>query len=378
MVRKLTYHLEKRLIDLDLRTFCDILYTLNQLSFKSNGTILSEACYEAEKLINIDTEGAAINSLLTSLGQLKLQAKPLLNKIAEHLLQRLSSEVPSHQVSDRELFAFTLTTATVNYIPKDSQQLYEVIGQRLTREKVFQSLGSFGPKHDLLWLDLVWSMCILNKATPELLATVLSPDFYNKIIYSKHKRNLGSMLKVLNVNGYASLLCSPTYTGPRITAGNSDMLLADIRGPDSQDKQKILMQVMDAMGSLASGPVFMATDVNTGMGFSVQGEVVFDQNLKPLKIEPYKILHQPLAESSASTPIPPDSTRVALLVVGYHDCLLGPAADLSGLTDLYVRLLEAKGFKVLLVKHSDIKLKEKTLDRVKMIQKKLHTLLGKD
>ena len=70
--------------------------------------------------------------------------------------------------------------------------------------------------------------------------------------------------------------------------------------------------------------------------------------------------------------------RVALLVVGYHDCLLGPAADLSGLTDLYVRLLEAKGFKVLLVKHSDIKLKEKTLDRVKMIQKKLHTLLGKD
>ena len=63
------------------------------------------------------------------------------------------------------------------------------------------------------------------------------------------------------------------------------------------------------MGSLASGPVFMATDVNTGMGFSVQGEVVFDQNLKPLKIEPYKILHQPLAESSASTPIPPDSTR---------------------------------------------------------------------
>jgi len=375
LVRKLTYHLEKRLIDLDLRTFCDILYTLNQLSFKSNGTILSEACYEAEKLIDLETDGAAISSLLTSLGQLKMQAKPLLNKIAVHLLQKLTSDDPNHKVSDRELFAFTLTTATVNYKPKDSEHLFEIIMQRITPEKV----KSFGAKHDLLWLDFVWSLCILNKATPELLTTVLSPEFYNKIIYSQYNRTVGSMLKVLNVNGYASLVCTPNYSGPRLTfGGNSDSehLLADVRGPVSPDKRQILQQVMDAMASLASGPAFMATDVNTGMGFNVQGEVVFDKNLKPLKIEPYKILNQQSAAGNASTPIPDDSSRVALMVVGYHDCLLG-GNDLSGLTDLYVRLLEAKGFKVLIVKHSDIKPKEKTLDRVKMIQKKLQTLLGK-
>ena len=66
--------------------------------------------------------------------------------------------------------------------------------------------------------------------------------------------------------------------------------------------------------------------------------------------------------------------RVALMVVGYHDCLLG-GKDLNGLTDLYLRLLQAKGFKVLIVKHSDIKPGEKTLERVKMIQQKLKTLL---
>ena len=67
--------------------------------------------------------------------------------------------------------------------------------------------------------------------------------------------------------------------------------------------------------------------------------------------------------------------RVALLVVGYHDCLLD-GNDVNGLTDLKIRLLEAKGFKVLIIRHSDLKPKENTLDRVKMIQHRLKILLN--
>ena len=39
LVRKLTYHLEKRLMNLNLETFCEILHSLSQLSFKSNVSI---------------------------------------------------------------------------------------------------------------------------------------------------------------------------------------------------------------------------------------------------------------------------------------------------------------------------------------------------
>ena len=70
-----------------------------------------------------------------------------------------------------------------------------------------------------------------------------------------------------------------------------------------------LTQVMDAMASLASGPVFMSVDANPGMGFNVEGEVVFDKTLKPLKIEPLKIFGSNKFSSSTIPSIPPDSNR---------------------------------------------------------------------
>ena len=85
---------------------------------------MSEACYEAEKLINLETPAASICSLLTSMGQLKMQEKELLNKISQHLMDKVKSE--DHQVSDRELFAFALTCASVNYLPRNSDEMFEV------------------------------------------------------------------------------------------------------------------------------------------------------------------------------------------------------------------------------------------------------------
>jgi len=378
LVRKLAYHLEKRLMNLNLETFCEILHSLSQLSFKSNPTLLSECCYEAEKLIGIETHSTAIRSLLTSLGQLKLQQKPLLNKISQHLLLKLKSEDPNHTVSDEELYAFTLCTAAVNYCPTESQELYEAIVNRLTRDRIKSSIKRW-TNEELPWLDFVWSLCLLGKATSEQLSTVLSEDFYHQIIYSNNNRKVGPILKLLNVNGYASLLCQPSYNGPQVksnpSATDEALPLSDIKGPVTQDKRQVVKQVMDAMASLASGPLFMSVDANTGMGFNVEGEVVFDKNLKPLKIEPIKILGSNKISSSTSPSMPPDSNRVALLVVGYHDCLLD-GIDVNGLTDLKIRLLEAKGFKVLIIRHSDLKPKENTLDRVKMIQHRLKILLN--
>ena len=102
--------------------FFNALLNSNRSSFQR--TLLSEACYEAEKLINLETPAASICSLLTSMGQLKMQEKELLNKISQHLMDKVKSE--DHQVSDRELFAFALTCASVNYLPRNSDEMIEV------------------------------------------------------------------------------------------------------------------------------------------------------------------------------------------------------------------------------------------------------------
>ena len=66
--------------------------------------------------------------------------------------------------------------------------------------------------------------------------------------------------------------------------------------------------------------------------------------------------------------------RVAILIVGYHDCLMG-SDELSGLTALLVRLLESQHYKTLIIRHDDLKPQHKKIDRIKILEKKLKTLL---
>ena len=65
---------------------------------------------------------------------------------------------------------------------------------------------------------------------------------------SQYNRNVGLMLKLLNVNGYASLLCGSNYTGPKIetTSGSGESVeafLSDARGPTLPDKKQLVRQV---------------------------------------------------------------------------------------------------------------------------------------
>ncbi len=69
--------------------------------------------------------------------------------------------------------------------------------------------------------------------------------------------------------------------------------------------------------------------------------------------------------------------RVALLVIAYHDCMVD-SDDLSGLTALCVRLLEAQSYKTLLVRHDDLKPQHKKIEKVKVLEQKLKSLLAID
>ena len=65
---------------------------------------------------------------------------------------------------------------------------------------------------------------------------------------------------------------------------------------------------------------------------------------------------------------------MALIVDDYHDCLLG-SSELSGLSALQMRLLEAQSYKVLHVRHDELKLHKSKLENVKLIESKLKKLL---
>ena len=61
------------------------------------------------------------------------------------------------------------------------------------------------------------------------------------------------------------------------------------------------------------------------------------------------------------------------MTVSYHDCTT--SGSLSGLHALNKRLLEAIGFKVLVITHRDIQPQQSKINRVKVLESKLLGLL---
>ena len=55
---------------------------------------------------------------------------------------------------------------------------FQLIIERLTQK----SLSTEPTKGELLWLDVVWSLSVLQKANADHLKSVLSAEFYNKIL----------------------------------------------------------------------------------------------------------------------------------------------------------------------------------------------------
>ena len=127
----------------------------------------------------------------------------------------------------------------------------------------------------------------------------LFPDSHNN-------RNVSAILKLLNINAFASL--HPNYAGPSINV-MEDPLLRDVRCAQRKDKEIFVQRAMDDFSKLACPPSFLLPNVNTMMGFEIEGEVVFDKNAKPLSIGGISIFGGRSPGSEPEITIPEDATR---------------------------------------------------------------------
>ena len=72
--------------------------------------------------------------------------------------------------------------------------------------------------------------------------------------------------------------------------------------------------------------------------------------------------------------LPEGSKRIAVLVLDFTDCPLGKVKHLNGLTALKVRLLQSRGYSVLLVRHNEVTGMKK-LQLIRTLEAKLRSLL---
>ena len=182
---------------------------------------------------------------------------------------------------------------------------------------------------------------------------------------------------LLNINAAAKNL-QKDYKGSLISLDRGSVLFQ--RKPMVSGNQVNLTKVvMDTFHSLASPPNFLWADINTLMGFLVDAEAVFEVSTsKPVgPIQELSLLgRESMPENSApGKPIPDGAKRVAVLSVTFSEALFGTHDRLSGLTNLKKRLLEARGYSVLIVSQNEFGLLKQKLPKVKLLSAKLNALM---
>jgi len=261
----------------------------------------------------------------------------------------------------KDMVAILMTCANLNYLPQDNQGLIEHIAQQINESSL---------PDQQVWLDVVWSLVVLGRATHSQLSSVLNSDFQTSLLYSNEKRNIGAQLKLLNINAAANKLYQD-YAGSTLNI-NEDALLKNLKLSPNLGKVKLQATILEAFSNLIPPPRFLRLSVNTLMGFVADGECVLDAEMKPLLVDSFSNNFQ---NSEPLKPLPDGASRIALLVASFQDCNFG--GGLGGLTALNVKLAEAAGYKVLVVKFSDMDPGMKLLRRVQILDKMLKDLLDK-
>lgn len=84
---------------------------------------LETLCLEASKKLDDPSDRLilVLRSILTSLGQIRYRPTKLIDQISDKLIEHES------QLKSKDLIAFLVATATLNYSPKNSDKLYEVL-----------------------------------------------------------------------------------------------------------------------------------------------------------------------------------------------------------------------------------------------------------
>lgn len=111
-----------------------------------------------------------------------------------------------------------------------------------------------------MWLDFVWSLVVLNKASASHIQEVLSDEFVKSVM--EDNPSLSPALKLLNIDGAAKFLLK--YEVPIL-----DSTLKSTAVPKSREKQEFVDIVIDTLKNFTNLESNVKINVNTQMGFCI-------------------------------------------------------------------------------------------------------------
>lgn len=357
LLKSLSFYICKHKSSLDVKQISDCLFAFTQLSYKDKDTA-EKLCNEMVGKVAEVEATPVLRSVLRSLGQMKYLHTPLLEAIMTWYTRDLESEARRMEVKD--MTTLLLTLATLDHVPLEHSRLLDLIVKELG------DASSSLPEN--VWLDTVWSLTVLGKVTHDQLQSVLNSNFYNVILYQSSSKQIGNTMKVLNINAAAKLLIQD-YTGSTLSV-EDDALMKNIKVYPGVAKVQYNKSVLEAFSTLFPPPRLSSLEVNTLMGFVAEAEAVLDADGRPLAVQEFS---DGYGAKAPSKPLPEGGRRLTLVTASFQDCLLG--GQMSGVTSLNVRLLEAMGHEVLVVNYTQWPVRDTLVSRVKLLDDRVKKII---
>ncbi|XP_069674964.1 FAST kinase domain-containing protein 4 [Periplaneta americana] len=379
LLRSLAFNIARQTDKLNIKDCADLLYAMATLNFPDE-LLLEKTCADLCECITSNEKPAVVGSILTSLGLLRYKNTEVLNELADWVVKHLDVCRPQDMTS---LF---LTLATVYHVPDNADDVFSTILPHVTMQDV---------PNPSSWLDIVWSLVVLDRATPQHVASVLDPGFCSKLVVNtdeKQRISVSSKLKLLNINAAAQLKVAG-YKGPLLAPDSDVRNVPLIR---SREKQLLVASILDSFSNLLPSATFLRSNIDTGMGFLLDGECMLDSKCNPLpvanevtkskSIESEKKLIATaerktgsatnVAGSHSTVGTTAKGTRIGILAWDYRDMCRG-SSEPNGVAVLSMKLVEAAGYKVLSIPHTEYNPREKLVRRVQYLDHNLKSLVKK-
>jgi len=169
LIRALMYYLDRQELDLSPVHLSNLAYAMGVLNVRDERVmekLIKAVCKVVEdRKQPPNVVHHMLSSVVQSLGILRWFDQHFMDLAVECFMQL------TVDVSDWARLLHTL--ASVNYLPAQ-------VGKTGIAE-IMKRISSLSESSPLLWLDAVWSSCVLESVTDELAASVLSPQFVDKL-----------------------------------------------------------------------------------------------------------------------------------------------------------------------------------------------------
>ncbi|XP_034940047.1 FAST kinase domain-containing protein 4 [Chelonus insularis] len=324
---------------LTLKQTADVLFSMASLSFPHD-ELLRKICTKISKCVDEIEQSPIIGSIVTSLGMMRYRNKELMNTISIWIMKHKDI------VRTRDACSFLLTLAVLGLKPSN----FDVFIQELIAPLNITDMTT-----SLEWIDVVWALSILNRASPQHLESVLNNQFISMLPVDEEIPFVRKS-KLQNINSVAKLL-TPDYKGSFLNYKSPLFISPQTK---NREKQTFIRAITDALANLFPSRDFFDANFMDDAGLMIDVIFYYDKKKGPI----------PVTEGTVNE----KAIRIAVIANTFHDYCIGEKS-LVGSVLLHYRLLQAQGYQIIDISYEDFNSTDKLLKRITYMNDRIKSVV---